>query len=167
MTLETVTGRLSDFAGDPGLDVHPRIVFAPNGAAIGSDALFYGRPIVVDAFDSEGRFTVQLEGTDAIWHTTGGDVWYDVTVDRLVSGADYMPWDHPGWKLKVPAGGGVFSALVTAPTNPAQMWVGPARAVPQGASGWNVPLQSLMPSAYTAWYKTNALPGEPNYFEWE
>lgn len=160
--MPTITGRLSDFAGDPGLEVHPRIVFRPNGAAVGGDVLLYSRPVIVDTFGPDGSFSVDLKSTDELWHVTGDDVWYDVTIDRLLAGADYMPWDHPGWRLKVPPGGGLFSALVVAPTNPAQMWVGPA-VTPES----NIPAQSLLPSAYTAWYKTNALPGAPNYFEWE
>ena len=166
MALAHVTGTLKDFGGDLDLSIGPRIVFRPNGAAVGGGGLFFSRPIIVDTFDAGGAWGVDLESTDALWAITGGDVWYDVTVDRLISGADYAPWDHPGWRLKVPPGGGVFSALVIAPTNPAQMWVGPAVAAAQGLPGWNVPVQSLVPSAYTAWYKTNALPGEQNYFEW-
>ncbi|MDI9889988.1 hypothetical protein [Microbacterium sp. IEGM 1404] len=167
MTLETVTGTLRDFGGGLDLSISPRLVFRPNGAAVGAGGIFFSRPIVVDTFGAGGTWTVQLEGTDALWNIAGMDVWYDVTVDRKVAGADYAPWDHPGWRLKVPPGGGVFSALVSAPTNPAQIWVGPARAIPQGAPGWDTPVQHLKPSTYTGWYKTNALPAEPNYFEWE
>lgn len=45
------------------------------------------------------------------------------------------------------------------------MWVGPALAAAEGAPGWDETAQKLRPSTYTAWYKTNALPGELNYFE--
>lgn len=160
-----VTGRLSDFQGNPGLELHPRLVFRPSGAAVGGGTLFYSRPAIVETFGPNGEFSVELKSTDELWHVTGQDVWYEVTVDRLVSGADFEPWDYPGWRLKVPPGGGVFSALVTAPTNPAQMWVGPGR-YPDRASG-DEPVQHLIPSAYTAWYRTNSAPGLPNYFEWE
>ncbi|MCT2085027.1 hypothetical protein M3D75_02755 [Microbacterium enclense] len=167
MALATVTGTLRDFGGELDTSISPRIVFRPNGAAVGGGGLLFSRPVIVDTFGGGGAWSVQLESTDALWNVTGGDVWYDVTVDRLTSGADWAPWDHPGSRLKVPPAGGVFSALVTAPTNPAQMWVGPAVTAAQCAPGWNVPTQTLHPSAYTAWYKTNALPGELNYFEWE
>jgi hypothetical protein len=162
-----VSGKLTDFGGGLDLSIGPRIVFRPNGAAVGGGSIFFSKPIIVDTFGGGGTWGVDLETTDGLWNVTGNDVWYDVTVDRLVSGADYAPWDHPGWQLKVPSGGGEFSALVIAPTNPAQMWIGPAVAAPQGVPGWDVPVQSLRPSAYTGWFKTNALPGEPNLFEWE
>lgn len=176
MALEPITFKLSDFAGNPGLDLRPRVVFRPNGLAAGGDKLFYSAPVVVDQFAPDGSATAHLESTDALWLITGADAAYDVTVERRVATyttadgaqatADYAPWDYPGWRLKVPPGGGSLPALVIAPTNPAQMWVGPARAESQGAPGWDVPVQTLTPSTYTAWYKTNALPGETNYFEW-
>ena len=176
MALEPVTFYLSDFAGNPGLELRPRVVFRPNGLAAGGNKLYFPKPEVVDTFATDGPTTVHLESTDALWHVTGGDAWYDVTVERLVSTyttsfgaqatADYAPWSYPGWQLKVPPGGGELAALVIAPTNPAQMWTGPARAIPQGTAGWDVPVQDLKPSDYTSWYKTNALPGEQNYFEW-
>lgn len=155
MALATITGRLSDFAGNPGLEVAPRIIFAPNGAAAGGTTLFYSRPVIVDTFAPDGSWTVQLEETDALWRVAGGDVWYDVTVDRLVSGVDREPWDHPGWSLRVPPGGGQFASLVTAPANPAQIWYGPE--APSNPSMW------------TGWYDTDADPslGVPNLFEWE
>ncbi|QLD10877.1 hypothetical protein [Microbacterium oleivorans] len=162
-----ITGRLSDFQGNPGLEVHPRIVFRPSGAAVGGTSLFYSRPVIVDTFGPDGSFSVELQSTDELWHIAGDDVWYEVTIDRLVAGADYMPWDHPGWRLKVPAGGGLFSALVVAPTNPAQVWFGPGKRpwMPEG----DEPTQALVPSAYTGWYRTNTVPdrGLDNYFEWE
>ena len=40
-----------------------------------------------------------------------------------------------------------------APTNPRQIWFGPEPPAD--------------PTQYTGWYDTDALPGEPNYFEWE
>lgn len=161
-----VIGRLSDFQGNPGLEVYPRVVFRPNGAAVGGSSLFYSRPVVVDHFDQDGWFEVDLQPTDDIWHVTGDDVCYDVTIDRLVGGADYTPWDHPGWRLKVPAEGGRFAALVIAPTNPAQMWVGPGKR-PHLEVG-DEPMQTLLPSSYTAWYRTNtANPSLSSYFEWE
>lgn len=160
-----ITGRLSDFQGNPGLEVFPRIVFRPSGAAVGGSSLFYSRPVIVDTFGSDGSFSVELQSTDELWHVSGDDVWYEVTVDRLVAGADYMPWDHPGWRLKVPEEGGLFSALVTAPTNPAQMWVGPGK-YPELEAG-DEPAQTLVPSTYTAWLKTNAGPTAKNYYQWE
>lgn len=177
MALEPITFKLSDFAGNPGLELRPRVVFRPNGLAAGGDKLFYSGPVVVDQFASDGSATAHLEGTDDLWHVTGSDAWYDVTVDRLVSTytttfgaqatADYAPWDYPGWVLKVPPGGGALAALVVAPTNPAQVWFGPGKR-PWLADG-DEPVQSLRPSAYTGWYRTNTVPdqGLDNYFEWE
>lgn len=166
MALAHVSGTLRDFGGDLDLSIGPRIVFRPNGAAVGGGGLFFSRPIVVDTFGAGGTWGVDLESTDALWNVTGGDVWYDVTVDRLLSGSDYAPWDHPGWRLKVPPGGGVFSALVIAPTNPAQMWIGPGK---NPSSDTDEPVQSLLPSAYTAWYRTNTVPGLglKSIFQWE
>lgn len=176
MALETVTFKLSDFAGNPGLELRLRVVFTPNGAAVGANRLFYSRPVVVDTFQADGSGSVQLEGTDALWLIDGSDVWYDVAVEReagtytTTSGgvaiADYVPWDYPGWRLKVPPGGGELAALVVAPTNPAQMWVGPGK---NPASENDEPVQHLLPSAYTSWYRTNTVPGFdlPNYFEWK
>lgn len=39
--------------------------------------------------------------------------------------------------------------------------------VTPGAWIWFGPNPPSDPAAYVGWYKTNALPGEPNYFEWE
>lgn len=166
MALETITGTLRDFGGELDLSIAPRLVFRPNGAAVGGGGMFFARPIVVDTFGPGGSWSVQLEGTDALWSVTGGDVWYEVTVDRLIAGADYAPWDHPGWQLKVPPGGGVFSALVIAPTNPAQIWIGPGK---NPMSNVDEPVQKLRPSTYTAWYRTNTVPdrGLMSLFEWE
>lgn len=176
MALENVTFKLSDFAGRPGLEVRPRVVFRPNGAAVGGDSLYFGRPVIVDQFEDDGSATVQLESTDAIWGVTGSDVWYDVTIDRRVATyvttegeqatVDYAPWDHPGWRLKVPIGGGALAALVTAPTNPAQVWVGPGK---RPWSDEDEPVQSLLPSSFTGWWRNNTVPdmGLRSYFEWE
>lgn len=176
MALETVTFKLSDFAGNPGLELRPRVVFRPTGPAVGRDRLFYSAPVVVDSFGADGSASVQLESTDALWLIDGRDVWYEVTIDRLVGTyttsfgaqavAEYAPWDHPGWELKVPAGGGSLPALVTAPTNPAQTWFGPGK---NPGSNDDEPVQVLRPSTYTAWYRTNTLPvaGLRNYFRWK
>lgn len=176
MALATITFKLRDFAGGPGLEVRPRVVFRPNGAAVGGDSLFFGKPVVVDSFDADGGASVQLEETDAIWGVTGEDVWYDVTVDRRVvtyltaagdqATVDYAPWDHPGWRLKVPIGGGALAALVIAPTNPAQVWVGPGK---RPWSDDDEPEQALYPSTYTGWWRSNTVPnlGLRSYFEWE
>lgn len=166
MALEEVTGNLADFGGNFDSTIGLRIVFRPNGAAVAATTLFYTKPVIVDEFTGGGAWTAHLQSTDALWQIVGDDVFYIVTVERLESDGDYFPVDHTGWQLKVPPGGGKFAALVRAPTNPAQMWVGPAKAIPQGQTGWDQPVQALLPSAYTSWYKTNALPGEPNYFEW-
>ncbi|MCC4250751.1 hypothetical protein, partial [Microbacterium testaceum] len=63
MALATVTGTLSDFGGGLDLSISPRIVFRPNGAAVGGGGLFFSRPIIVDTFDGSGGWEVQLEST--------------------------------------------------------------------------------------------------------
>lgn len=176
MALEPIKFKLSDFAGNPGLELRPRVVFRPNGLAAGGDKLFYSAPVVVDQFAPDGSATAHLEGTDALWLITGADAWYDVTVERRVATyttvdgvqatADYAPWDYPGWILKVPPGGGDLAALVRAPTNPAQVWVGPGK---RPWSDHDEPVQTLLPSTYTGWWRSNTVPdmGLRTYFEWE
>ncbi|WZH36226.1 MAG: hypothetical protein PIR02_15880 [Microbacterium enclense] len=175
MALETVTFKLEDFAGKPRPDLHLRVLFIPNGAAIGGDTLFISPPIVVDTFQDDGSGEVELQDTHSLWLITGEDVWYDVRVERFAGTystafggqaiADYIPWDYPGWELRVPPGGGELAALVRAPTNPAQIFVGPGRSP---GSNDDEPVQVLLPSTYTGWYRTNTLPieGVRNYFEW-
>lgn len=165
MALETVAGFLSDFGGDLDLSVHPRIVFKPNGAAVGGNTLFFGKPVLVTAFSGAGAWTTQLQSTDEMFRVTGEDVWYDVWIERLIgtvpvagmtaSNADYTPWDDTRWKLRVPPGGGQFASMVSAPSNPAQIWFEPEPPTD--------------PSPRTGWYDTDAdpAPGVPNYFEWE
>lgn len=153
MATVPVTGTLSDFGGDLDESIEPRIVFRPNGAAVGASGLFHSRPIVVDTFGPGGTWTANLEPTDGLWHVTGSDVFYIVTVERLVGGADYFPWDNTGWMLRVPVDGGDFAALVRAPTNPRQIWFGPEPPAD--------------PSKWTGWYDTDADPGGINYYEWE
>jgi hypothetical protein len=175
MALEKVTFRLSDFGGKARPELNLRVLFVPSGAAVGGSTLFFSAPVVVDQFDSNGKGEVELESTDSLWHITGNDVWYDVRVERFAGTyttafggqaiADYRPWDFPGWELRVPKGGGDLSALVRAPTNPAQVFVGPGR---NPGSNEDEPLQVLQSSTYTGWYRTNTLPipGNKSYFEW-
>ncbi len=166
MALENVHGTLADFKGQFDNTIGLRIVFRPNGAAVGAGGIFYSKPVIVDTFSSDGSWSAQLQSTAALWQVVGDDVFYIVTIERLESDGDYFPVDHTGWKLRVPPGGGVFAALVEAPTNPAQMWVGPGK---RPDSNNDEPVQPMIPSRYTAWYRTNTVPGLglANYFEWE
>ena len=80
-------------------------------------------------------------------------MFYIVTLERTPPGGVGFPTDKPGWTLRTPPGGGEFAALVRAPSNPAQVWFGPE--------------PPSDPTQWTGWVKTDALPGEINYFEWE
>ena len=77
MAVETVTGTLGDFGG--GLpEVGTRIIFRPNGPAVGAAGILHSAPQIVGTFGAGGAWSVDLECTDALWRVTGGDVWFDV-----------------------------------------------------------------------------------------
>lgn len=166
MALEKVYGTLNDFAGHFDSTIGLRIVFRPNGAAVGGGGVHYAKPVIHDAFDANGYWEAYVEGTHALWQVVGDDVFYIVTIERLESDGDYFPVDHTGWLLRVPPGGGAFAALIEAPTNPAQMWVGPGK---NPRSNDDEPVQPMVASQYTAWYRNNTVPGLGlySYFEWE
>lgn len=163
-----VIGQLEDFGSQLDKSTKPRILFIPSGPAVSNTRTFFGKPIIVDHFSGTNTWTADLVPTDNLTGIDGEDVFYRVRIERQVSGADYMPWDDTEWKLYVPDAGGEFSKLVRARTNPAQIHIGPAVAAAEGTPGWDRPATLRGdPNRFTGWIKTNALPGEPNYFEWE
>jgi hypothetical protein len=108
-----VTGTLADAAGVYNPNIGLRLIFTLPGAGVTANRLIHSKPIVVDTFTgSDGDFTVNLVPTSALKGIDGREVYYDVKIERFVSGSDYKPWDHPGWKLRVPADGGRFQDLV-------------------------------------------------------
>ncbi len=93
---------------------------------------------------------MKLEATTALFLTTGGDVFYLVTVERRVAGNGGFATDAAGWRLRVPTGGGAFAKLVRGATNPAGVWFD---ASPPAD-----------PTEYTGWVRTDVSP--PKYYEY-
>lgn len=154
MALVPVSGTFRDVSGGIDPAEHLRLVFQLNGAAIGASGIVHASPHYVDEFTGPaGEWSTEIEATETLWRTTGGDVFYRVSIERTVRGAAGFPTDLPGWTLRVPPGGGEFARLVKAPANPSQNWIGPEPPAD--------------PSQWTGWINTQALPGEPNYFKFK
>ncbi|WP_144834124.1 hypothetical protein [Microbacterium sp. BH-3-3-3] len=156
-----LTGNLADFQGALDRSTNPRIVLTPNGAAVSANRVLYAKPIIIDTFGDDNGWTKDVLPTTDLIGIEGDDAWYDVRIERQVSGADWVPWDDTTWRLKVPPEGGKFSGLVIAKTHPAQIYVGPA-VTPESSQ----PAQELDPNRWTGWLKTNTYAGEFNYYEW-
>lgn len=141
--MPTVTGTLTDFGTVPlSSSLAPRLIFVPSGAAAKNGRLFASRPIVVVPQPS-GYFEVELFSTEG----TTPPTWYEVTIQWLEEATNP---DHLSWKLRVPAAGGQIGALLEAPAPSGAVWFG--TEPPE------------VPSRYTGWVKTDALP-LPKYFQ--
>lgn len=130
-----VTGKLTDFGLALLTPYAPELVFVPSGPAVIAGALLATKPVVVIPA-ADGSFTVNLQPTDA----TQTVFWYTLTVEWLNSSGGYVGKDFPDWKLFVPTSGGTIGDLVTAPANPAMVWIGESEPPnPSVGTWWLIP----------------------------
>jgi hypothetical protein len=134
--LATVTGTLTDFGLAALAAYSPQLIFTPSGPAINTTSLLGTRPITVTPA-ADGTFTVTLATTEDMQPAT----WYTISAQWLNSTGGYIGRDFPEWQLFVPTAGGNITALLSIPTNPAQVWVNPvAPANPTPGTWWLNPL---------------------------
>ncbi|MEF2979117.1 hypothetical protein [Subtercola sp. YIM 133946] len=151
MSLETVNGSLGDFEGVvPGLD--PRIIFTPSSSAVDGSKLLFNRRIIVSTFDGAGGWSQEFNSTDG----TNPPMFFSVSLRWHEAGVgDEGPWvgaDFPDIKLFIPSDGPWdFAQIIQAPSNPAQIWLGPE--------------PPTIPTNWTGWIDTDGTP--PAYYEYE
>lgn len=125
--MATVTGTLNDFGLQAMAHLDPRIVFTLSGPAVTtSRVLLATRSIVVPVTEGHGFWSVELATTvgmrpERVINTRVE--WRDP--DFYGEGSGFIGVDFHGWQLFVPPEGGSFADLVSAPSNPESVWVGP------------------------------------------
>lgn len=116
MSLETVTGRLSDFGWQNLAAFAPTLYFIPSNAAVDPNGRVLATKHVAATLNSDGSWSVQLAATDDL---RPGGTHYTVAIRWL----DFHGFDAPDFKLFVPTGGGNLGGIITAPSNPGLVWV--------------------------------------------
>lgn len=119
MATATVTGNLNDFTGQGFPGLQPRIVFTPSGPGLSGTRIYATKRIVEEVPHSAGYFSVDLQVTEDMRPV----VYYQVSIEWLDSGGNYVSVDNIDWKLFVPVGGGLITDLLDAPLNPLLFWV--------------------------------------------
>ena len=119
MPIATVTGNIKDITGQGFPGLQPRIVFTPSGPGVVGLSVFTTKPVVKTTSHAEGYFSVDLQSTENMRPV----VYYQVSIDWLDSGGNFVSVDHIDWKLYVPAAGGLLSDLFQTPMNPHTFWV--------------------------------------------
>jgi len=138
-----VTGTLTDFGLKPLADQQPQLVFTPQEASTKNGRLLATAPVLVTPQPS-GYFEVDLVATAGLVPET----WYELTILWLTPGGGF---DHPRWRITVPAAGGQIGTLLSAPAGSGAVFIGSS--------------PPPMPSQYTWWIDPTTLP-LPTLHEW-
>ena len=118
--MATVTGTLRNFGWSNMSNLKPRVWFIPSGPAVRVSRLLATPPIEA-TISTTGNLTVTLEQTVG----TRPDSWYNIRIEWLDPGGNYIGADYPEWRLYVPQQGGELSELLDVPPASGDVWVGP------------------------------------------
>ena len=126
--MAVITGLLQDFGGNPLNGVAARIVFSPSGPALQGSGIFTTRPQYAYPA-TDGSFSIQLIENGGLHPAT----WYNVWIEHLDVGTNYVRRDDLIWQLIVPSGGGPIGDLIAAPIQTFQVWVVAGGTEPLGS----------------------------------
>lgn len=123
-----VSGTVYDTAGGHLAGKFPELVFALNDTAVTSGGLYVTEPTIVTP-SGDGSFTVNLPSTDLM----RDDNYYTLQIRWLDTAGNMSRIDFPGWKIRVPTGGGNLADLRGPGTNLSMVYVSltaPSKPVP-------------------------------------
>lgn len=134
--MPNVTGNLTDVGGGHLVGKYPEIHFTLNAPNAKAGVMLPTQPLTV-APAADGSFTAPLQSTVDMHD----DAWYNVSIQWLDSGGNYVRADFPDWNLQVPTGGGSFSDLFgRPPKNTAMIYV--SLVAPTNPRKWTYWLES-------------------------
>lgn len=134
--MASVTGLLKTFGLGDLAGYQPELWFDPSGPATSGATVYFSQSVKATIDFDTKTFTVTLQPTTELEQ----DVWYTPRIRWLNAIGNYTQPDYPDWKVRVPPEGGVFGDLLTAPSNPAHVWVSETPpADPTPGTWWLVP----------------------------